>query len=153
MVYATKRVDVCDHAINFATTAWHLTDWLWHYHGSHLKKLLGLKDIKEFYILLFDACPYLKTCDVIANAWKHGDLRVKEYRPSVKTIMSFDPEITEDEDIISILDRLDSAKWKVIIEIDGESIPASTHFADVLNFWHGFFHANDIYKREGIIFR
>ena len=80
-----SRNDQIDAAINFALTAWHLTDWLWQRRKPDWDRLFGAKTKIEFQKELRRRCPCLGVCDVIANAFKHGgSAHTKEHRPDVE---------------------------------------------------------------------
>lgn len=119
-----------DAAINFAITAWHITDWIWKSHKAALTEHYG-ECKRGFQRKIKEECPDLAVCDVIANAAKHGgaaDLR--KDRPNLETILVAHP--------VELVAELDKRGWSLRIEVDGKSDDPHAVFYRAFQFWHRF---------------
>ena len=96
------KVDIADHAMNFAWTAWHMAEWVWLTLAAHEDQAKAIKAnvdatlagdldwrtkkpasrFREYVIRT--ACPELKLCGDIANEAKHFERRTE----SVSTVVS-----------------------------------------------------------------
>lgn len=70
---ATSHEDVIDHGMNFVLTAWHLVDWTWAgmKHTPELRSRLACDEKKDFQRFMFERCPDLRYCQIVATASKH----------------------------------------------------------------------------------
>jgi hypothetical protein len=139
----TERVDRIDAAINFAITAWHLTDWVWIIHKNRLTRELGVSSLNSSQDLMKQRCRSLSVCDVIANAAKHGGVaKQRPDRPNVETILVAHP--IDGGGSIELFGARDNRRWTLKIRIDGRSEHAGDLLRVVDNFWHRFIQAHCI---------
>ncbi|MFN4164353.1 MAG: hypothetical protein ACK4GK_07245 [Ferrovibrio sp.] len=134
----SSRGDQIDAAINFAWTAWHMTDWFWEARKKHLKADLSLKSLQGFQDYVRMDSSALAVCDVIANAAKHGGV-AKAYpnRPQVETILVAHPVDRTGSDVEMIAAMMDR-KWSLKIRHGGKSEHAYVLFNRAYNRWHRF---------------
>jgi hypothetical protein len=145
--------DLSDHSINFAITAWHLTDWIWPaLAGKHSLLLQFAKDVEcppqDFDILQFKrlcilTCPPLELCQLVTNASKHAiqspsaDRRKASKTPAAPT------------EYVRVARRtvrhlgigFGGGRFKVTraeIVRGARSDPAALLFQQVLDFWSSF---------------
>ncbi len=130
--------DQVDAAINFAITAWHMTDWVWGQHEQVLHEHFGVNDLPGFQNEMRRQYPDLAVCDVIANAAKHGGTaHARENRPEMETILVAD-SVIEGTAGVELIAELVRRQWSLEIETDGTRVDALTLFNKVFRFWHRF---------------
>jgi hypothetical protein len=130
--------DQVDAAINFAITAWHVTDWVWAQHEGRLREHFHVNSIRDFQAEIRRRCPGLAVCDVIANAAKHGGVaHARNDRPDIETILIAQP-LAKDADGIETVVILNQHRWSLMIEVD--TLPHNPHelFNRIFLFWHRF---------------
>ena len=116
------RADQVDAAINFAITAWHVTDWVWGQHEHALSEYFGVKTLTKFQNEMRRICSGLAVCDVIANAAKHGGTaRPMKIRPNVETVLVALPVANDAAGVELIAVRKD-LQWSLEIEVDGKRV-------------------------------
>ncbi len=114
------RADQVDAAINFALTAWHVTDWVWGQRKDTLREVYRVKNLTEFQDKMRQGCSDLAVCDVIANAAKHGGVaHPKPGRPDVETILVTRPVANDDAGVELVAVQKD-LQWSLGIEVDGK---------------------------------
>ncbi len=137
---ADTREEQSDHAVNFALTAWHLTDWIWKAKTEgrlEFKRELakasedwpeGDAGLKVFRKYVLSRCGLLAYCEVVATAAKHADVDPKEWRKEIETYASAPSRLNRDFDEIG-----KGWKWKFF---DGENrLDALAVFGAILHFW------------------
>jgi hypothetical protein len=130
--------DQVDAAINFAITAWHMTDWVWVQHEDKLREHFHVNSKRKFQDEMRRLCPGLAACDVIANAAKHGGVaHDREDRPGIETVLIAHPvgEGSGGPEVVAVLAQ---RRWSLIIEVDGIPQDPSALFDQVFLFWHRF---------------
>ena len=82
------RGDRIDAILNFAITAWHMTDWVWKRHEQIIRERFSVAGLEEFQKAMIRCCSELAACDVLANAAKHGGVaHARAHRPNVETVL------------------------------------------------------------------
>ncbi len=141
------RADQMDAAINFAITAWHVTDWVWGQHEYALCEYFGVRNKWEFQGEIRRSCSDLAVCDVIANAAKHGGAAdEKEGRPDVETILVAHP-VTNDAPGVELVAVQTDLQWSLEIEVDGKRKDPLELFNRVFLFWHKFIRKHCVAKQ------
>lgn len=141
------RNDQVDAAINFAITAWHMTDWVWERHKDALGKYLNVNGLREFQDKLRQLCPDLAVCDVIANAAKHGGTaHMREDRPEIETVLIADP-VTEGGPGVELIAVAAGPEWSLEIRVNGKSEDPHAVFNRVFGYWHKFIQRHCIAKK------
>ncbi len=141
------RADQVDAAINFAITAWHLTDWVWGQRKDTLREVYSVNNLTDFQNVMRRECPDLAVCDVIANAAKHGGAAYKmKDRPDVETILVADP-VANDAAGVELLAVQTDHQWSLEIEVDGKRKDPLALFNRVFLFWHKFIQKHCAAKR------
>ncbi len=131
------RADQMDAAINFAITAWHVTDWVWGQHKNALREYYCVNKKWKFQDKIRRECSDLAVCDVIANAAKHGGVAdEKEGRPDVETILVTRP-VASAAGVELVAVQTDN-QWSLEIEVDGKRKDPLELFNRVFLFWHKF---------------
>jgi hypothetical protein len=100
------------HAFNCAVTAWHLTDWVWR-DLRRSKKTLPGERLSDFKQSCASQSPALHLCGFIANASKHGGVRVGE----ITTEVWVDAEPARVGDPVG--QPLARSVWRVTVGADG----------------------------------
>ena len=132
------RQNQVDAAVNFAVTAWHMIDWVWHRREQELRERLGVKCLREFQDELRRQCPDLAVCDVIANAAKHGGTAHKRKdRPEIETVLIAEP-VTEGAVGVELYPVVADSEWSLEIRVDGRPKDPSGLFHRVHLFWHRY---------------
>ena len=141
------RADQVDAAINFAITAWHVTDWVWGQHKRALREDFGVKTKREFQNKMRRECSNLAVCDVIANAAKHGGAaHEKMGRPDVETILVAHP-VANDAAGVELIAVQTDLRWSLEIEVDGRRKDPLDLFNRVSFFWHKFIQKHCVAKQ------
>ena len=142
------RRDQVDAAINFAITAWHMTDWVWDQHQHQLCKSFEVSKISEFQNEMRRQFPDLAICDVIANAAKHGGTaHKKKDRPDVETILVAHP-VANDAAGVELIAVLADRQWSLKIRVNGKPKDPLELFNRVFFFWHKFIQQHCIAKKS-----
>ena len=149
-----ERADQVDAAINFAITAWHLTDWVWCRQEHELREAFKVNGLGEFQEIIRRECPALAVCDVIANAAKHGGVAHKRKdRPEIETILSAEPA-TEGAAGVELTAEparrrwwVAHHRWSLKIEVDGDSQDLLALSTSVFGFWHKFIQRHCVAKQ------
>ncbi len=141
------RADQMDAAINFAITAWHVTDWVWGQHEHALSEYFGVKTLTKFQNEMRRECSDLAVCDVIANAAKHGGAaHEKMGRPDVETILVAHPASNDAAGVELVAVQTD-LQWSLEIEVDGKRKDPLELFNRVFSFWHKFIQKHCVAKQ------
>ena len=142
------RKDQVDAAVNFAITAWHMTDWIWHRREHELRECLGVKCLRKFQDELRRQCPELAVCDVIANAAKHGGTAHKrEDRPEIETVLIADP-VAEGAAGVELYAVVADPEWSLKIRVNGKPKDPLSLFNRVFLFWHKFIQQHCVAKKS-----
>ena len=153
---APEREDIADHAINFAITSWHLTDWIWAaYEDKRLKFRgeaadasaswgKGRNGLGDFRKYIFEREPRIRYCDPIANEAKHLVLDEKRRpgRSVLKTTASASSILSGTGFLMGPVD------WIPKILREGNRLDARLEFDCILDFWSSFIHGE---TREGTL--
>ncbi len=141
------RADQVDAAINFAITAWHVTDWVWGQRKDTLREVYRVNNLTEFQNKMRRECSDLAVCDVIANAAKHGGAaHEKMGRPDVETILVAHP-VANDAAGVELVAVQTDLRWSLGIEVDGNHKDPLELFNRVFCFWHKFIQKHCAAKR------
>ena len=141
------RQNQVDAAVNFAITAWHMTDWVWHRWEQELRKSLGVKNLPEFRNEMRQQCPDLAVCDVIANAAKHGGTANKRKdRPEIVTVLIADP-VAEGAADVELYAVVADPVWSLKIRVNGKPKDPLPLFNRVFLFWHKFIQQHCVAKQ------
>ncbi len=141
------RADQVDAAINFAITAWHVTDGVWGQHEHALSECFGVEKLSEFQNEMRRRCSDLAVCDVIANAAKHGGAaRPMKIRPNVETVLVALPVANEAAGVELLAVQTD-LQWSLEIEVDGKRKDPLDLFNRVFLFWHKFIQKHCVAKQ------
>ena len=133
-----SRADQVDAAINFAITAWHMTDWVWGQHEQMLRQRFSVDKLPEFQKAIRRKCSDLAVCDVITAAAKHGGTAdERAYRPDVETILFAHP-VANDAAGVELVAVQKAPQWSLEIEVDGKRKDPLELFNRVFRFWHKF---------------
>lgn len=139
--------DQVDAAINFAITAWHMTDWLWVQHEDKLREHFDVNSRREFQDEMRRRCPGLAVCDVIANAAKHGGVaNARKDRPYIETVLIAHP-VGEGAGGAELIAVLAQRRWSLIIEVDGIPQEPRVLFNRTFLFWHQFIQQHCVDKQ------
>lgn len=140
------RADQVDAAINFAITAWHVSDWVWGQHKNALREYYRVNKKWKFQDKIRRECSDLAVCDVIANAAKHGGVAdEKEGRPDVETILVARPVASAaGVELVAVQTDL---QWSLEIEVDGKRKDPLELFNRVFSFWHKFIQKHCVAKQ------
>lgn len=131
------RQNQIDAAINFAITAWHMTDWIWLRQKDALGRCLGVSCPREFQNKMRQQCPELAVCDVIANAAKHGGAaHPREDRPEIETVLIAE-RVAEGAPGVELI-AVTEPEWSLKIRVNGEPKDPLELFNRVFHFWHKF---------------
>jgi hypothetical protein len=143
------REKLSDHGINFAVTAWHLTDWVWrdmkpmHELRARIAKAAGVPpqtfELTDFQRHVCAQCQEMVFCQAICTASKHvsADPKTLGQGNYLKTIAS---DFSLPATPVSGLGTV----WVLKI-IDGdERRPAEPIFDAVLRFWKQFIFNNKV---------
>lgn len=129
------RKDQVDAAVNFAITAWHMTDWAWQRRKHELGKCYGVSSLKNFQNELRKRCRDLAVCDVIANAAKHGGTAHNlENRPEIETILI--SEAAESAPSVELYVATSEPRWLLRIKVNDNPEDLQAIFYRVLGLWH-----------------
>jgi hypothetical protein len=148
------QADQVDAAINFAITAWHMTDWVWHQQQQKLCEYFEVKCLREFQDEMRRRCPSLAVCDIIANAAKHGGTAHKrEDRPEIETVLVAHP-VAKREPSVEFLavsehrwwSLLAYRRWSLKIEVDGTPQDPLALLNSVHLHWHKFIQQHCVTK-------
>jgi hypothetical protein len=132
------RKEQVDAAINFAITAWHMIDWVWHRQEHELRKRFGVKCFNEFQSEMRRQCPDLAVCDVIANAAKHGGVaRPREDRPELVTVLVAEA-IAQGQPGVELNAVVVDRDWSLKLSVNGKAEDPHAVFHRVFGFWHKF---------------
>ena len=132
------RKDQVDAAVNFAITAWHMIDWVWHRREHELREYFGVSSLREFQDEMRRQCPDLAVCDVIANALKHGGTaHTREDRPEIETVLIAEP-VAEGAAGVELDAEVADPKWSLNIRVNGRTEDPHAVFYRVFGFWHKF---------------
>ncbi len=141
------RNDQVDATINFAITAWHMTDWVWQRQKDALGKCLDVNCLREFQDEMRRQCPDLAVCDVIANAAKHGGTaHRREDRPEIETVLIADP-VAEGAPGVELYAEVAGPEWSLKIRVHGKPEDPHAVFYRVLRFWHKFIQQHCVAKK------
>ena len=130
------RADQVDAILNFAITAWHMTDWVWKRHENKMRDEFQVNNQKEFSVAMAQCCPELAVCDVLANAAKHGGIAwdTKD-RPNVETVLV----ASSATDLgLALVAHQSAVEWSLKVNIDGNSHDPYDFLNGVFMFWHKF---------------
>ncbi len=148
--------DQVDAAINFAITAWHMTDWVWGQQKHKLRENFHVRGLKEFQNEMRQLCPGLAVCDVIANAAKHGGAADKrEDRPEIVTVLVAHPvaEVAEAVELLAVpahrrwFALLAHRRWSLEIKVNGKREDLLALLNRVSLFWHKFIQRHCVAKQ------
>jgi len=133
------RHDQVDAALNFAITAWHMTDWVWERKEQYPSEYFEEDSEHDFLNKIRVECPDLGICDVIANAAKHGGVaKQKDYRPKeVETVLVGKPISNGGSGVELYAVEVDR-EWSLKIEVDGKAESVHAVLSRVFLFWHNF---------------
>ncbi len=136
------------HAVNFAITAHHLLDWVWHERIKVSKnaringKIKHVEQFKKFREMMLASKAELKYCQDIANGTKH--CKIDLYVPEIKETK------TDDDlkwDIPTITWEKMDIDWDysglVILTHEGELKELAKCFDEVLKYWEDFLSKNN----------
>lgn len=128
------RTDRIDHAINFATTAWHIVDWLSKSSDPDIFKALqrlNLETLGKLHAHVRKECAGLQVCHQIATGAKHLEVhRLPQGRRVADTTLSaVDASPMAERPVYYVL--------KVLV--DGNSLRVADLFQDVMRFWTSLF--------------
>ncbi len=141
------RQDQVDAAVNFAITAWHMTDWVWGRHEHELREYFDVSNKREFQDEMRRRCFGLAVCDVIANAAKHGGTaHKKKDRPDIETILVAHP-VANDAAGVELIAVLADRQWSLNIRVNGTPKEPLTLFNRVFLFWHKFIQQHCVAKK------
>ena len=141
------RADQVDAAINFAMTAWHMTDWVWGQYQQELCEFFDVSELPKFQDKMRRQCSELAVCDVIANAAKHGGTaHKKKDRPDVETILVAHP-VANDAAGVELVAVLADRQWSLNIRVNGTPKDPITLFNRVFLFWHKFIQQHCVAKQ------
>jgi hypothetical protein len=144
-----NRQKLSDHGINFAVTAWHLTDWLWrgmktmHALKAKIARAIGLPPqslgLDDFQKYVYAQCGELIYCQVIATASKHVGadrklLNQGHYQRNIASGLS----------LTATMHVTFGTSWVLKIIDGSDRLPALSIFDAVLTFWTDFIHSNKI---------
>ena len=133
-----------DAAINFAITAWHMTDWACRWKE---KEQFNKDKLHRFQCEVRRQCPDLAVCDVIANAAKHGGTAdMKGNRPEIKTVLVADP-VAEGALGVELYAEGADPEWSLQIHVNGKPEDLHAVFYRVFGFWHKFIQHYCVTKR------
>ena len=135
-----SRQDQTDAVINFAITAWHLSEWVWRQYGAKLRDQIPVQAAGDFQRYLKENCRHLAVCDVIANAAKHGGrAHQRAGRPDVETVLAAHPIDDGSSQAPSVLVvAMMKREWSLKIRVDGKTEHARVVLRNVEIFWHRF---------------
>ena len=132
------RNNQVDAAVNFAITAWHITDWVWRRQEHELCKSFRVRSFREFQNEMRRQCPDLAVCDIIANAAKHGGAADKRRdRPGLETVLVAEP-VAGGAAGVELIAELTDRRWSLNVRVDGKSQDLASLLASVFLFWHKF---------------
>ena len=132
------RQNQVDAAVNFAITAWHMTDWVWHRKKHELGECFKVTSKKQFQEEMRRRCLDLAVCDVIANAAKHGEpLRPMLHRPEIETVLVAHP-VAEGAAGVELIATQKDRQWSLKIEVNGTPKDPHALFRRVFLCWHKF---------------
>ncbi len=142
------RQNQVDAAVNFAITAWHMIDWVWHRREHELRECLGVKCLREFQDEMRRQCPDLAVCDVIANAAKHGGTaHEREDRPEIETVLIADP-VAEGAAGVELYAVVADPEWSLMVRVNGKPKDPISLFNRVFLFWHKFIQLHCVAKKS-----
>ena len=142
------RQDQVDAAVNFAITAWHMTDWVWGRHEHKLREYFDVSNKREFQDEMRRRCFGLAVCDVIANAAKHGGYAHKrEDRPEIETVLIADP-VAEGAAGVELYAVVADPEWSLKIRVNGKPKDPLSLFNRVFLFWHKFIQQHCVAKKS-----
>ena len=72
---SSPHEDKSDHAFNFAITAWHMVDWVWHESMDKSGAAFGCEKFDHFHSKVRSECGALQICYEIATGSKHVILK------------------------------------------------------------------------------
>ncbi|WP_133303196.1 hypothetical protein [Cupriavidus lacunae] len=155
--------DVQDHAFNFAVTAWHLIDWVWHcriasdegirselessYPAATLPKLRANGDPKTWLVIrVIRMCPELSVCQEVANGVKHftvesrGNVqKIATSATSAPSPMTLGTGILGGEGLAGSNGSIDNPVYRLkITDKNGNKRDAREVFNAVTAFWKDF---------------
>jgi hypothetical protein len=132
------RKDQVDAAVNFAITAWHMTDWVWQRQQHELCEHFGVRCLREFQDEMRRRCPDLAVCDVIANAAKHGGAAHKKPdRPEIETVLVAQPVADGTAGVELYVVEADP-EWSLMIRVNGKPEDPGPLFNRIYLFWWKF---------------
>lgn len=132
------RQNQVDAAVNFAITAWHMTDWVWHRREHEIRECLGVESLREFQDEMRQRCLDLAVCDVIANAAKHGErLHPIPHRPEIETVLVAHP-VADGAAGVELIATQEDRQWSLKIEVNGRPEDPHALFRRVFLCWHKF---------------
>lgn len=140
------RREQIDFAINFAATAWHMTDWVWGCHEDSVRRhfCLPLEDwnahtgLREFQRLMRTSSKGLAACDIIANAAKHGGVaQMKHGRPEFETLLVA-YAVEGEPGAVELVAALTERAWSLEVMIDGRVHHPRVLFNEVFMLWFRF---------------
>lgn len=131
-----------DHAFNFAVTAWHMTDWLWHYAeetNPGQREYFGRTNKKRFQNFVRGESKALDICMDLANGAKH-------FHVSRQTKVALSADVSAKEiqggslgSFVLDVDQLGGTIQVLKIRLaDGTSVLPKDIFKEALEFWYAF---------------
>jgi hypothetical protein len=143
------RQKLSDHGINFAVTAWHLTDWVWRDMKSmyslkaKIAKAVGLSPqnlgLGEFQQYVCAECADMVYCQAIGTASKHVGAD-----PKLLGQGNYQKNIASDFSLTATTSVSFGSFWVLKIIDGGDRLQALPIFDNVLTFWTKFIYSNKI---------
>jgi len=143
--------DLVDHTMNFALTAYHMSEWVWEVvqrrladDGDELERAdwiaaIGFEpkspqDVRDWAL---SACPELEYCRQLANATKHLSCRGRKGAPAAEfSVARRSKSDDEKRSFASLLDDHLSKNWRlVIVDVAGETDLVEVLQTKVWPFW------------------
>ncbi len=145
--------DVVEHTMNFALTAYHITEWVWNllkrkptpesekFERASWISVIGHEPQtkKEMRDWVLKHCPEIEYCRQLANATKHLSCCMKEGVSAAEIEVAATDEWekrTAEEPFVSILDQHRAENWQLILVDAGKRLDVIEIFRDrVFEFW------------------
>lgn len=133
--FATGK-EISFHFMNFAITAWHMTDWTFpHLQKDFLSKLQGGETKAAFTKWTKERCRPLAACNMIANTCKHfANANHDDPRIQILAKPSWDHVLNETP-----------MRHMMQIIIDGKMQGLDEFARDVLTFWQWFLESQELF--------
>ena len=138
-----STAEMIDASINFAITAWHMTDWISKEHPIVVDSLLGQLNtpserIRNFQQWIRSQSAALAAFDVIANAAKHGGFANSRHdRPEVDTQLVAHRTKEMDEDVWRFFAFM-RGELSLEVDVNGDRQPMIAAMSHALLYWEHF---------------